>query len=377
MTNRTFIILCLQGALLSFNVAAAAALIPSIANSFAVSEVFAGKIIWLYMLPYGIAALFYGPLARIFCVKKIELICLGLFSLANLVAGVSQNITTLFVARFFMGLFGASVTPLVLILITNHSNYDNRGKLIGVFFSATFIASLLGLFLSGFLFWRLIFIIPAIIGLILWFIIYFYLPTFSKIKAPFAGNYLAALRNKKVLGVFTYILLISLFFHGIQQWLAVYFSLHFNFSQFIISMLVTLTSLSGIFGEIFGGWLADHRGRYLTIESGIILMLISSFLLQFKTPVFILAVIMTLWGLGWAINHAGLSTLLTDLPKEFINEAASLNSSVRFIAGGLGAALGGVLIKISFFTNFIFFTLGLFFLAVSSKKLLQQPDIKM
>jgi len=38
-------------------VAAVSAIVPSIANTFAVSEFLAGKAIWLYMLPYGLAAL--------------------------------------------------------------------------------------------------------------------------------------------------------------------------------------------------------------------------------------------------------------------------------------------------------------------------------
>lgn len=72
-------------------------------------------------------------------------------------------------------------------------------------------------------------------------------------------------------------------------------------------------------------------------------------------PIFILALLMVIWGLGWTFNHAGLSTLLTDLPKEFLNEAASLNSSVRFLSGGLGVFLGGILMQRSFNLEFIIF----------------------
>jgi predicted MFS family arabinose efflux permease len=89
MNRLTFIILCLEGAILSFNVAAAAALIPSVATDFGISEFVAGRIVWLYMIPYGIAALFYGPLVRAFDAKKIELICLLSFSAANLLAAFS------------------------------------------------------------------------------------------------------------------------------------------------------------------------------------------------------------------------------------------------------------------------------------------------
>lgn len=370
MKKTTFVILCLEGALLSFNVAAVAALVPSIARDFALSQFAAGKIIWLYMLPYGLAALIYGPLVRSFDAKRIELICLFFFSLANLTAGLSRNISMLFTARFFMGLFGASVIPLGLILIAQHVRAENRGRFVGVFFSSTFVASLLGLSLSGFIHWRLIFLIPAALGFVLWIYVYFYLPSFKEDKTGFKINYLSAFRNKTVVCVFTYIFFISMIYHGIQQWLAVYFSSNFKLSQFLISALITLTSLSGVFGEAIGGWLSDFFGRIKTVNLGIFAMIISAFLLIFKMPFVVLAIIMFVWGLGWAFNHAGVSTMLTGLPGEFLNEAASLNSSVRFVSGGIGAALGGVIMQKSFSAGFAVFGLSLVLLLIFTDRLL-------
>lgn len=369
MRKVTFFILCLEGAVLSFNVASTSALVPSIAGDFALSQFVVGKIVWLYMLPYGIAALFYGPLVRKFDAKKIELICMFCFSFANLLAGLAKNIHVLFCARILMGIFGASVIPLGIILIAKHIEFKQRGKFIGIFFSTTFVASLLGLFLSGIIAWRLIFLLPAAAGFILTALIYFYLPSFQKDTAKFRIDYLAAFKDQKVLRIFIYIFFISIFYHGIQQWLGVYFSTRFRLGQLLISMLITLTSLSGIFGEAIGGRLADSLGRLKTIDLGIILMILSVFLLIFKLPVIILALIMVIWGLGWTFNHAGLSTMLTDLPKEFLNEAASLNSGLRFISGGLGVAMGGILMQRSFNLGFIVFGAAFLILTFFSHKL--------
>ncbi|MFH1127784.1 MAG: MFS transporter [Candidatus Omnitrophota bacterium] len=369
MRKVIFFILCLEGAVLSFNFAATSALIPSIARDFVLSQFVVGKIVWLYMLPYGIAALFYGPLVRKFDAKKIELICMFFFSSANLLAALAKNIHMLFCARILMGIFGASVIPLGIILIARHIEFRQRGRFIGMFFGTTFVASLLGLFLSGIIAWRMIFLIPAIAGFILTIMIYFYLPSFQKDTGKFRIDYLSAFKDQRVLIIFSYIFFISIFYHGIQQWLGVYFSTRFGLGQLLISMLITLTSLSGIFGEVAGGRLADSLGRLKTIDLGIILMILSVFLLIFKVPVIILALLMVIWGLGWTFNHAGLSTMLTDLPKEFLNEAASLNSAVRFISGGLGAVLGGILMQRSFNLGFIVFGAGFLILTFFSHKL--------
>lgn len=357
MKNRTFIILCLEGAILSFNVAATAALVPSIASSFGLPQFYIGNIIWLYMLPYGLAALFYGPLTRTFNAKYIELICLGLFSFSNIMAALAKTTATLFIARIFMGLFGASVIPLALILLSHNIESHRRGRYVGIFFAGTFIASLLGLFLSGIIPWRLIYLLPGICGIILWIFLAVYFPSFKEKKENFRLDYLSILVSKRVFNLFLYIFCISMLYHAIQQWLAVYFSTQYKFNQFLISMLITVSSLSGIFGEAFGGFLSDKIGRVKTVNLGIILMCIAVFLLPYpKSGLFFLTMLMAAWGLGWTFNHASLSTLLTDLPREYLYEAMSLNSAVRFISGGLGACLGGFLMQRNFSVSF--FSLG-------------------
>jgi len=47
-----------------------------------------------------------------------------------------------------------------------------------------------------------------------------------------------------------------------------------------------------------------------------------------------------------------------------------LNSAIRFISGGLGVSLGGLIMQKSFNLGFIFFGLGLLGLLFFSKRLL-------
>jgi MFS transporter, DHA1 family, purine base/nucleoside efflux pump len=366
----TFSLLCLEGAVLSFNVAATAALIPSIAKEFNVSGFVAGRITWLYMLPYGVAALFYGPLVRKFDAKKVELACFFLFCAANLLAATASDMRMLYVARVLMGVFGASVVPLVLILISQYCEPENKGKLTGIFFSATFVASLLGLSLSAVLPWRMIYFIPAVFGFLVWVHMYRYLQDFKRTSGSFAVHYHKVFRNKTVVLVLSYIFLISLFYHGVQQWLAVFFSKAYGFDQCLISILITLTSLSGIIGEVAGGWFSDSLGRIKVVNLGIALMILSVLTLCAKLPFTAIAIVMLVWGFGWTLNHAGLSTLLTDLPKEFINESASLNSSIRFISAGIGVTIGSILLQKSFLLHYSVFAGGLFMLLLMSKKFL-------
>ncbi len=324
------------------------------------------------MLPYGLAALLYGPLIRAIDAKRVELFCLFFFSLANLVAGLASSIPMLFAGRFLMGVFGASVIPLGLILIGKHVSPMRRGRAVGIFFGSTFVASLAGLALSGIVYWRWIYCAPAIAGFILWIFLWIYLPSFKEDVTRWSFGYRQAFTNARILRVFIYIFLISLFYHGVQQWLAVYFSRKFLFEQFTISLLITLTSLSGIFGEVIGGFCSDSLGRVKTTNLGIVVMIISVAAVLMRLPLFVLGILMLAWGFGWTLNHAGVSTILTDLPSEHIHESASLNSSVRFISGGLGAALGGYLMQFNIHLGFVVFGTCLFILLLATKPLIEK-----
>jgi predicted MFS family arabinose efflux permease len=341
-----------------------------VAKTLSVDEFFAGKIVWLYMLPYGLAALLYGPLSRKVDFKKILFPCVAFFSLANLIAGIAPHIYVLFTARVLAGISGAAITPLSLILIAKTSSPGQRGRRVGVFFGLTFISSLVGLFLSGVIFWRWIFLSPAIAALLLSLVVYLYFPKVGSSEEKAKFNYLQVISDKRVSRLFVYIFFISFLYNGIGQWLGVYFSRTYGCEQFLISMLLTTISLSGILGESLGGVLADRLGRLTVANAGVALMFASLIVLLFKNSLFFLFAIMFFWGLGWTFNHAGISANICDLPHKLLHESASLNSAVRFLSGGLGAVFGGMAAHWSFTFEFALFALCLFLLFIFSRNLI-------
>ena len=363
-------IFCLIGIIIAFNVAAISAIIPGVAETMGKSEFASGSIIWAYMIPYGICALFYGPLSRRFQIKSILLACLGLFSLFSFLSSTAKSLEILFVFRFFTGVFAAAMTPLTLICIAHTFKLNERGKAVGTFFSITFISSLSGLFLSGIISWRLIFLIPAIIAAVTFALVFLFFKNTGIASDGPVSRYIQALKTPKIVRVFCYIFLVSLLYHLARQWMGVYLHIEHALSKFTISMLLTTVSFAGIFGEFFGGLTADKKGRVFTLSIGAFFMSISIIMLPNAEKIIPLAIIMFTWGLGWTINHSGLSTYLTDMPKPYLQEVSSLNSSVRFLAGGLGAALGTILMQKSFSLTFIAIRIILLLLSLSSKLML-------
>jgi len=344
--------------------------VPAISDEFGMSAFVVGRINWAYMLPYGLVALVYGPLTRAFDNKHIAIASLGFFSIFSFLSGIASSYASLFFYRFMVGIFAAAITPLSLIYIAEHSHESSRGKMVGFFFSATFVADLIGLFLSGIVPWRVMFFIPSILGIIA---VYFTAKKFPHVlagKSRTGARYISALKDKTILRAFVYIFMVSLLYHGVRQWLGVYFADELGMKQFFVSITLTLVSLAGIFGEAFGGLWSDKKGRIVTLKSGLLLMVISVFFLIFVRSFAVIPILMLLWGFGWTVNHSGVSTFLTDLNKDFMKEISSLNSSVRFVAGGAGVMAAGYLMQMSFKFGFLVYFLLLTLLFLSTNSLL-------
>jgi predicted MFS family arabinose efflux permease len=117
--------------------------------------------------------------------------------------------------------------------------------------------------------------------------------------------------------------------------------------------------------------LSDRQGRIPTLKMGLFLMILSLGILIFFKAVAALFVILLVWGLGWTMNHAGLSTHLTDLNNRYIKEISSLNSSVRFVSGGLGVIVGGWVMQRGFVLGFVVFAVVLFLMYLQTDRILQ------
>jgi predicted MFS family arabinose efflux permease len=365
-----FALLWLEGAVISLNTAAVAAVIPAIAKDLGKNSFEIVRIISFYMIPYGITALIYAPLVKRYPIKAIKAASLFIFTLASLIGGLSNSAGQLFLSRAFAGIAASATTPIALILIGELAPKETRGRLVGFFFSATFIASFTGVFLSGIISWRYLFILPAALGavnlvLVLWFF------DFKSISQyDYEVSYGKVLKDRRIFRIFAYILILSMVYHGIYNWLGVYFS-HLNFKQLQVSLLLSLVGFSGIFGQPFGGWVTDKKGRAFAATLGLSGLSLITFLLIKPNSIYYLAFLLLAFGISWTMNHNAVSTVLTDFPDKLRPELASLNSAVRFVSGGLGVALAGIFItRASFGITFLGLGIIILCLAVATNRIL-------
>lgn len=357
-----FLILCLAQITISFNLAAIAAAIPSISRELGFPDVDVARIIPSYLWAYGLGALIYAPLTQWFSTKRLLVCALLIFSVTSLFCGITKSLNSLLIVNFINGCAAASVVPLGLMTIGKHFNAQFRGRAVGLFFSFSFVSSLLGVLASGTIHWSFLFVIPFILGTITIIIILIN----NRVEITSVNgrpiNYLKALADPDVLKIFTFIFLMSFLYHGIYKWYGVYLDREYHLSQTMISSLILITSVSGAVGQNFGGAVTDLKGRFFAIQLGLCLLGISTILLAGQHSIVWVAIILAIISAGWTVGHNGVSTVLTDFPDQYRSELASLNSSVRFLSGGLGFYLSSFLIKKSFAVNF--FVIGILILSL-------------
>lgn len=315
------------------------------------------------MIPYGLTALIYAPLVKFLKPKIIILFSFVLFTIFSVISGATNSFKLLICSRVMVGIAAASVIPLALTIIPEFVEKEMRGRLVGIFFSSTFIASIAGVALSAVINWRWIFYLPAILGLITTFLIFFLFPDDMENQGEIKINYLNLIFKSDIFKIFLFIFLVSMIYHSTYNWLGVYLNKVYRLTQFQISMFVMAIGVSGAFGQVLGGFISDKKGRLKACVFGLTVLAVSTVLLSVKFPLWVLSLIFVAFGIGWTINHNSLATILTDFSDEYRAGVASLNSSVRFISGGLGVYLSGLFFKNGF--GFTFLVLGILLLALS------------
>lgn len=360
-----YILLCLGCVTISFNVAAIAAAIPAISSDLNLSQFLVSKIIPFYMVSYGLGALIYAPLTSWISYRLLLGIPLGLYSIASLYCASINSIWLFFAGRVAMGISGASAIPLGLIIIGQLFDKEVRGRLVGLFFGCSFFASIAGIIFSGMTNWRWLFYIPSILGASTAALIFLLKTNILNHIHGTKVDYLKSFENVEIRKLFIFIFSISFLYHGVHKWFGVYLNTIYNLDKLVISFFFMIISVCGAIGQIIGGYISDKKGRYWACLAGILILGLSTMLLYGIYPLYILAVVLGMLAMGWTIGHNGISTVLTDFPVKYRPAIASLNSSVRFVSGGIGFYISGFFVEKSFSLTFLFFGTAMLLLSLS------------
>lgn len=329
-------------------------LLADMAHTFGVSDKKAQQISLFTQIGYATGLLFIVPLADMLKRKRLILIDFVLM-IASLIAGaVAPSVTILMIAGFLVGV--SSVIPQLLIPMAAHlAKPHERGKKIGFVMSGLLIGILLSRTLSGFIGehfgWRSMYYIAAGLMLLIWLMIFLFLP---EIEPDYKGNYgklmkslihLVKTQPKLRLAAFRGALCFATFS---AFWTTLVFLLkepQFNEGSAAAGMF----GLVGAFGAVavgFMGRLSDKMDAHKLSVYTLLLILISFIVFYFSSHSIIGLIIgVILLDMGVQATHISNQSIIFALIPEARNRINTVYMVSYFIGGALGTFFASLVWK--------------------------------
>jgi len=316
---------------------------PDISDYFGISDGLTQMTIAMNFLGFCISSVAYGPLSDAFGRRKIMIIGNAIMLVGALGCAVADSIDLLLFARFIQGLGASASAVVAFAMIADSYSADKSAKLIGTmnalitFFMS--VAPIAGGFINEAVGWRGNYSTIAIISVISWLMLYFWLPetkkkfeTFSTKKI--ANDFKTLLSNK----AFIYAALTpSLTFSGWMSFVScgsflymetydlpiIYYAIH----QGVIISAFSLCSLySGKINNFIGARNCTIYGAYLMITGALCMLIIS---ITFDIAPYLTSLSMIIYGVGAAISYPVIFARSLELFPDISGTASSAIMALR------------------------------------------------
>jgi predicted MFS family arabinose efflux permease len=346
--------------LIFFQAYMVAPLIPRLSEVFTVSNQTLGLVVPAYLVPYGIATLFYGLLSDRLGRRPVLFASLLAFIFLTALTATAQSATQMIVWRLLTGVGASGVVPLALALMGDLFPYEQRGRPLGWLFGAmaggAAFGSTVGAVLEPFTGWRLLFVGVAFAGAgALWLLLPYRSLLGARTQGPLppVGEILAGYRTLLAPGrglrTYAYVLWNGVFHLGVFTWLGLYFAQRYGLGEVGIGLAILGYGLPGfLLGPVIGR-AADRWGRRWLLPTGLGVGAAAAILLVLELPLLAAALTVTALSLSYDMTQPLLAGIVTGFGgKQRGGQAMGLNVFMLFVGFGLGSFMFGEVLRLGF-----------------------------
>src|SRR6266487_5708089 len=126
------------------------AVLPKIQADFGLTPLQEGLLGSSFLFVYALATLPLGVLADLSIRKNIVALCVGIWSVATVLAGFTRNFLQLFSVRSVLGIGEAGYAPASLSLLGDFFSRAKRGRILSYWSAGTLIGAAFGFTVGGF-----------------------------------------------------------------------------------------------------------------------------------------------------------------------------------------------------------------------------------
>ncbi|HIW31434.1 MAG TPA: MFS transporter [Candidatus Paenibacillus intestinavium] len=324
-------------------------ILPQIATDLEVSISSAGLLITVFSLVFAIA----GPLL-LSATSKIErkkllLVSLVIFFVGTIVAFLAPNYFVLLIARIINAASGSLVIVLALTLSIKVVPKHYQARAIGFvsmgISSSIVIGIPVGVLISDFWSWRIIFLIASILTVIAFFIIVLFIDKVPGGKVITIREQFHAIKQIKIASAHLMMMFAIGAHYLFYAYLTPYVQQYYGLNASQVSMIYFAFGFSAIAGGFLGGVLSDRINPRRAVVTIVTIFLITLLFISLTRDSFYLFIpLLIVWGImSWAVSPPQQAYLIQTSPQTGDIQQSIHNSALQFgIAGG--SALGGFLI---------------------------------
>ncbi|MBZ4036777.1 MFS transporter [Flavobacterium sp. 17A] len=322
-------------------------LLPDIASDMKVSIPVAGYLISSYALGVVIGAPLLVIAGRNYAPKKMLLILALMLAVFNALSIIAPDYNVLFASRFLSGLPHGAFFGVGAVVASRLADKGKEAQAISIMFAGLTIANLIGVpigtYIGHHFIWRYTFILIAIVGLLTFLAIYFWMPNLEKGESV---NMKTQLQFFKKTEAWLIIGITAIGFGGLFAWISYIAPLLINVSKFLpedVSSILILAGLGMVVGNFVGGKLADKYSPAPTVLALLFVMVLDLLMVYFFSFNQYISLFLTF--LTGAISFsviAPIQMLMIKTAKDAeMIASAALQGSFN-IGNALGAFLGGL-----------------------------------
>jgi DHA1 family putative efflux transporter-like MFS transporter len=328
-----------------------------IANDLQITVALAGQLVTAFSLSFAIGTPFVVTFTSQVERKKVLISSLSIFLIGNIVSFFPTSFSILLLTRMILGTSAGVFIVVAMSVAAKLVPSDKIGNAISTVslgFGASMVLGVpLGVILSGWLGWRSIFALLAILSLVIMIPLMRLIPNLEGSKSVSFKEQLSILKNKKILGGLLIFFFLIAGYGANYTYLTPFLQemIHLDMSAISISMLVF--GIFSVIGTRLGGYGADKWGTTRTITYSVLFHVLFLIVL----PIFTQSVLVTLLLAGlWVgvanITIPALQTYFIQQTPQSSDLALSASSSVAQFGLAVGAGLGGLMINFSSTTSF-------------------------
>ena len=316
-----------------------------------------GIAVFSYAFSAGISGFLTAGFADSFDRKKLLLFFYSGFIVGTLFCGLASNFYTLVAARVFTGIFGGVIGSISMAIVSDLFPIEKRGRVMGFLQMGFGTSQVLGipisLYIANHFGWQSPFFLIVGMALIIWLFIVLKMKPITKhleVKDKDTNalqHLIHTIQNRNYRIGFLTTALMSLGGFMIMPWGSVYAINNLHVTQEQLPLLFMIAGVATLLMMPLIGKISDKINKFtiFTFASAWMIIVVVIYANLGETSFAIVVILNVLMMMGVMARMVPSVALVSELPKLQDRGAfMSVNSSLQQMAGGIAAAIGGMIV---------------------------------